>query len=217
MAPEQAVPPDSAQAPQLAASVWVSEHPEAQHEFAQHVPAQLNWLPGQVQMPEVQLAPAGQTVVQLPQELALLWRLRQVPLQQVSPAAQPAVGEQAWQVATLPVPTQYGVAPLHFAPVEPQTQALPLQMFADVPQSLAATQVTQEPEPSQTPEPPPARVQAVPLAALLTPQVLLVQVRAWQVVLAPQSLAATQATQVPLPSQTPEPPPASVQAVVLPG
>jgi len=104
--PEQTAPPAPAQAPQLAGSVWVLVQPEEQQELAQHVPAQLNWLPGQVQMPELQVAPDGQTLVQLPQAEASVWRLRQVPLQQVWPAEQPAVGEQAWQVAALPVPTQ---------------------------------------------------------------------------------------------------------------
>lgn len=202
----------------MAGSELVSVQPEAQQESAQQVPAQLNWLPGQRQMPDEHVAPVGQTLVQLPQELALVCRFRQVPLQQVSPAAQPAVGEQAWQVAAVPAPTQYGVEPPQVAPVEPQTQALPLQMLADAPQSLDWTQVTQDPEPSQTPLPPPASVQPVPLAVFVTPQVLLaLQVRVWQVVLVPQSLAVTQATQTPLPSQTPAPAPASVQAVVLPG
>jgi len=109
------------------------------------------------------------------------------------------------------------VAPLQTPPVEPQTQALELQMLADVPHSVAVTQVTQDPDPLQTPEPPPASVHVVPLAALLTPQVLLVQVRVWQVVLVPQSPGTTQATQTPLPSQTPVPPPPSVQEVVVPG
>ena len=55
--------------------------------------------------------------------------------------------------------------PLHRVPVEPQTQALLLQMLADVPHSVAVTQVTQDPEPLQTPSFGLTNVHLVPLAA----------------------------------------------------